>query len=302
MLLKILLPKINIVVLGKLAKYASVALISMSCGLVNLTPAFAQALLPYVAQQDRKDFAREADRLYKNALALTQYQLYDQAISRAVLASQLAPERADVLLLLGTLYLQTQKSDRSIEILTKAQALKPTEANIVLQLGSAYFQKGNYPAAIERLQAGLKIDPKNFSGLFDLGNAYFRSKRYPDAITSYERAVQVKKDFWPALNNIGLISYETNDLPNAVKYWQQAISIDKKAAEPQLAMAVALYQQGKQDEAFRLGEAALRNDSRYASIDYLKENLWGDKLVSHTQGFLKTPRIKAALTLGTPGR
>jgi tetratricopeptide (TPR) repeat protein len=302
LVLKILLPKINIVVSGKLAKYTSVALICVGFAVVNSAPAFSQALLPYVAEQDRKDFAREAERLYKNALELAQYQLYDQAISRAVLANQLAPERSDILLLLGTLYLQNQKSDRSIEILTQALAMKPKEANILLTLGSAYFQKGNYPAAIERLQSGLSLDPKNLSGLFDLGNAYSRSKQYPQAIEAYERATNLKKDFWPALNNIGLISYETNNLANAVKYWQQAISIDKKAAEPQLALAVALYQQGKQEEAYRLGEAALRNDSRYASIDYLKENLWGDKLVSHTQGFLRTPRIKAALTLGTPTR
>ena len=238
--------------------------------------------------------------LYESALRLSQFQLYEQAIPRAVLANQLAPERSDILLLLGTLYLQNQKSDKSIEILKKAQALAPKDPNVLLSLGTAFFQKGSYPQAIEQLQAGLKINPTSVPGLFDLGNAYYRSKRYPEAISTYEKSVQQKKDFWPALNNIGLISYETNNLSNAVKYWQQAISIEKKAAEPQLALAVALYQQGKQEEAYKLGETALRNDSRYASIDYLKENLWGEKLVNHTQGFLRTPRIKAVLTLGSP--
>jgi tetratricopeptide (TPR) repeat protein len=274
----------------------------LGCGIVHVTPAYSQALLPYVAQQDHKDFAREADRLYKNALNLSQFQLYDQAISRAVLANQLAPERADILLLLGTLYLQDQKADKSIEALNKAQAIAPKDANVLLSLGTAFFQKGQYDKAIEKLQAGLKINPTSVPGLFDLGNAYYRSKRYPEAIAIYEKSVQQKKDFWPALNNIGLISYEINNLPNAIKHWRQAISIEKKAAEPQLALAVALYQQGQKEEAYKLGETALRNDSRYASIAYLQENLWGEKLVAHTQGFLKTPRIKAALTLGAPER
>jgi tetratricopeptide (TPR) repeat protein len=291
---------INIVVLRQLAKYSAVMLALLSCGVVTVAPASSQVILPYVSQQDQKDFAREAARLYESAIRLSQFQLYEQAIPRAVLANQLAPERSDILLLLGTLYLQNQKSDKSIETLRKAQALAPKDANVLLSLGTAFFQKGSYPQAIEQLQAGLKINPTSVPGLFDLGNAYYRSKRYPEAITTYEKSVQQKKDFWPALNNIGLISYETNNLPNAVKYWQQAISIEKKAAEPQLALAVALYQQGKQEEAFKLGETALRNDSRYASIDYLKENLWGEKLVTHTQGFLKTPRIKAVLTLGVP--
>jgi tetratricopeptide (TPR) repeat protein len=292
----------------------------LSCGVVTVAPASSQVILPYVSQQNQKDFVREAARLYESALRLSQFQLYEQAIPRAVLANQLAPERSDILLLLGTLYLQNQKSDKSIETLRKAQALAPKDANVLLSLGTAFFQKGSYPQAIEQLQAGLKIKPASVPGLFDLGNAYYRSKRYPEAISAYENAYRSnkielekrdkparnsppsppKQDFWPALNNIGLIYYESNDLPNAIKYWQQAVSIEKKAAEPQLAMAVALYQQGKQEEAFKLGETALRNDSRYASIDFLKENLWGDKLLTHTQGFLRTPRIKAVLTLGSP--
>jgi tetratricopeptide (TPR) repeat protein len=259
----------------------------------------AQSLLPYVPQQEQSDFKREAERLYKSSLSLAQFQLYDQAIPRALLASQLAPERSDVLLLLGTLYLQNQKTDKSIEILQKAQALNSKDANILLALGTALFQKGDYPNSIQKLQAGLKLNPTSVSGMFDLGNAYYRTKRYPEAIDTYRRAVKQKADFWPALNNIGLISYETGNPAVAIQSWQQSIGIDKKAAEPQLALAVALFQQGKQEEAYRLGEAALRNDSRYASMDYLKENLWGEKLLTDTSNFLKTPRIRAALTLGT---
>jgi tetratricopeptide (TPR) repeat protein len=262
-------------------------------------PTLAQAVLPYVPQQQEKDFKREADRLYKSAISLAQFQLYDQAIPRALLASQLDPARADILLLLGTLYLQDQKTDQSIAALQKAQSLNGKDADILLTLGTALFQKGDYNGAIQKLQAGLQIKPTSVSGLFDLGNAFYRSNRYPEAIATYRKAVQQKADFWPALNNIGLIQYENGSLTEATQSWRQSIAIDKKAAEPQLALAVALYKQGQQEEAYKLGEAALRNDSRYASMDYLKENLWGEKLLADTSNFLKTPRIRAALTLGS---
>jgi hypothetical protein len=88
----------------QLAQYTAVMLALLTSGVVNVAPASSQALLPFVSQQDRKDFAREAERLYKSALNLSQFQLYEQAIPRAVLANQLAPERSDILLLLGTLY------------------------------------------------------------------------------------------------------------------------------------------------------------------------------------------------------
>jgi tetratricopeptide (TPR) repeat protein len=282
------------------AQKISFLLAILASGMAITTPAaHSQALLPYVPQQEPSDFKREADRLYKSALSLAQFQLYDQAIPRALLASQMAPERSDVLLLLGTLYLQNQKIDKSIETLQKAQSLNGKDANVLLALGTALFQKGDYNASIQKLQAGLQLNPTSVSGLFDLGNAFYRSKRYPEAIDTYRRAVKQKADFWPALNNIGLISYEIGNSAVAIQSWQQSIGIDKKAAEPQLALAVALFQQGKQEEAYQLGETALRNDSRYASMDYLKENLWGDKLLADTSNFLKTPRIRAALTLGT---
>jgi tetratricopeptide (TPR) repeat protein len=285
------------------AKKFALSLVFLLGGMaLNAPIASAQALLPYVPQTEKNDFKKEADRLFKSAIALTQLQQFDLAIPRALLASQLAPDRSDILLLLGQLYLQTQKTDKSIETLQKAQSLSKDNADILLSLGAALFQKGDYNGSVQKLQAGLKLKPTSLSGLFDLGNAYYRLRRYSEAIATYKQAVKQKADFWPALNNIGLIVYETGDLKEAIKYWQQAISIDKKAAEPQLAMAVALFQQGKQEEAYQLGVAALRNDSRYGSLEYLKENLWGEKLMADTTKFLKTPRIRAALTLGdTPG-
>ena len=43
-----------------------------------------------------------------------------------------------------------------------------------------------------------------------------------------------------------------------------------------------------------MGVSALRIDSRYADLDFLKENLWGDRLLSDTKKFLELPEIKSA--------
>src|SRR4028118_1400778 len=86
------------------------------------------------------------------------------------------------------------------------------------------------------------------------------------------------------------------DADGAIKRWEQAIAIDNKAAESTLALAVALYTKGDQEKGLAMGEAALKLDKRYAEVDFLKENLWGDRLIAATQNFLATPQIKAALT------
>jgi hypothetical protein len=51
----------------------------------------------------------------------------------------------------------------------------------------------------------------------------------------------------------------------------------------------------KPPQALSLGETALRLDSRYANLDYLKENLWGDRLINDTQKFLANPQIQKVL-------
>jgi tetratricopeptide (TPR) repeat protein len=85
------------------------------------------------------------------------------------------------------------------------------------------------------------------------------------------------------------------DVDGAIKRWEQAIALDDKAAEAMLALAVALYGKGDQAKGLAMGEAALKLDKRYATVEYLKENLWGDRLIAATQNFLATPQIKAAL-------
>jgi tetratricopeptide (TPR) repeat protein len=85
------------------------------------------------------------------------------------------------------------------------------------------------------------------------------------------------------------------DIKGAIEKWQQAISIDEKAAEPLLAIAVAMYTQGKQQEGLAMGQTALQLDARYADLEFLKENLWGDRLLNDTQKFLGTPQMQETI-------
>ncbi|HEY9668168.1 MAG TPA: cytochrome c biogenesis factor, partial [Coleofasciculaceae cyanobacterium] len=125
-------------------------------------------------------------------------------------------------------------------------------------------------------------------------------KQYPKAVAQYEKAVAIEKKFWPAINNIGLVKYEQGDVQGAIDRWQAAIAIDDEAAEPKLAVAVALYAKGDKEKGLALGEAAIRLDSRYADLEFLKENLWGERLLAQTKEFLANPRIQASIGQSSP--
>jgi tetratricopeptide (TPR) repeat protein len=265
-------------------------------GLLSVqVPVAGQALVPYTLQLDSKQLEQQGLNLAQDAVQLVRFQQYELAMPRAKLATQLAPRNYQTWFILGSLYVQNKELDEGIKALERAKSLEPKESGIFFTLGSAHFQKAEYNKAIAELETGLKLKSNVPEALFDLGNSYYMLKQYPKAIAQYEKAVAQEKKFWPAINNIGLVKYEQGDVNGAIKHWQDAIAIDSEAAEPKLAAAVALYAKGDKEKAVTMGETAIRLDSRYADLEFLKENLWGERLLAETKKFLENPRIQASI-------
>lgn len=259
-------------------------------------PASAQALIPHAPQVDFDKLEQQGLGLVQEASQLAQFNQDQLALARARLAVQLAPKRPEAWAVLGGLYIETNRADEAIPALRKANSLDPKNSAILFALGTAHFQKAQYEESIKQIQAGLKIKSDVPGAYFDMGNAYLMLKRNQDATASYEKATSLDKTFWPAINNIGLIRYEEGKIDEAIKLWRQSVAIDpKQTAEPQLAIAVALFRKGNQTEAFTLGEGALKTNARYGEPKYLKENLWGEKLLADAQKFFAVPRIQAAI-------
>lgn len=268
----------------------------LNSGIVR-QPAIAQ-FLPRLPDFDSNSLEKEGRDLLGESLQLAQLQQVDLAITRAKLATQLIPQNADAWSVLGGLYLADNQTDKSIIALQKAQGLSPKEPAIWLRLGNAYFQKKDYAKSVDALQSGIKLNPNPKAmppALFDLGNAYFMMGKTEEAIATYNKAYSLDKKFWFPLNNIALIRYESGDTEESIRLWNSSLAVDSKASEPKLALAVALYKQGDQEKALKLGEAAIQIDSRYGDLEFLKDNLWGKKLLADTAQFLELPRMKASI-------
>jgi tetratricopeptide (TPR) repeat protein len=270
-------------------------------------PVRAQALTPYVLPLDYDLMAEQGQFLANEAQQLAEFQQFGRALTLAQLAAQLAPNDGPVLALLGSLYLQNNQVDRALPLLNRAQALLPNNARVLFALGSAHLQENNPQLASTYLERGLRLEPNNANALFDLGNAYFKLKQFPQAIASYERSVAAEPEFWPSVNNIGLVLYEQGDRTGAINHWRDSLKLASNEPEPKLAIAVALHAQSNCgvpmvrattatcQEAVRLGIEALEQDSRYAELDFLRLNLWGDRLINSTTAFFAVPDIRALL-------
>ena len=263
---------------------------------VAIPPAYSQALLPHTLEPNLENLEQQGVRLAQDAAQLVRFQQYDAALARAKVATQLAPEIYQPWFILGSLQVRNENFEEAIISLEKAHEIAPSEAQVLFTLGSAYFRQGDYQQAVEELEAGLDIQPKAPEALFDLGNAYLQLDDYDSAIARYEKAHNLESGFWPAINNIGLIRYEQGKMKQAIKHWRTAAKIAEESSEPKLAIAVAMYQQGNQEEAQALAEEALQQDERYGNLDFLEENLWGEKLLTDTADFFLSPPMEATLT------
>ncbi|MBE9155866.1 tetratricopeptide repeat protein [Nodosilinea sp. LEGE 06152] len=274
----------------------------------NALPVRAQALTPYVLPLDYDLMTEQGLFLANEAQQLAEFQQYGRALALAQLAAQLAPNDGQVLALLGGLYLQNSEVDKALPLLDRAQSLLPENPRVLFALGSAYLQQDDPQRAASYLEQGLALEPDNPSALFDLGNAYFKLDQYPQAIATFERSVAAEPEFWPSVNNIGLVFYEQGDAQKAVEYWRSSLELAANEPEPKLAIAVALHAQencgvpvvratsAACQEAVRLGTEALEQDSRYADLEFLRTNLWGDKLIDSTTAFFEIPDIKTLLS------
>ena len=272
---------------------------SIACAGILTTsavPVSSQALLPYTPRINSEKLEQQGLQLLQDAVQLIKFQQYELALPRAELATQLAPNSYEVWFILGSLYLQQEQVDEGIDVLQKAENLAPEEEGILFTLGNAYFQKGDYQAALEKLEAGLDIDNNAPEALFDLGNTYLKLAELNKAIDSYEKAFEQENSFWPAINNVGLVEYEQGNVDDAISKWETALGIDSEQAEPKLALAVALYARGEQQKGIELATSALESDGRYADIQFLKDNLWGDRLIQDTEILLALPQIQAIVS------
>ncbi|MFQ3680165.1 MAG: tetratricopeptide repeat protein [Pseudanabaenaceae cyanobacterium] len=268
-------------------------------GCPALRPAHGQTPLPLVPSLNFANLEEQGVALARDAAQLAQFQQLDMALPRARLAVQLAPKAYQTHAVLGSIHLRREEFDAAIASLNTANQLQPDNAGVLFSLGSAYLRRQRYDLAVQSLQRGLRLRPNEATAIFDLGNVYFLQGRGEAAIAEYQRVLKIDPNFWAATNNIGLVEYERGNIDRAIALWEkaakQALATNDRAAEPKLAIAVALYIRGDRTRGVALGKDALSADPRYGQLEFLKENLWGEKLLSHAQTVLANPALQEIL-------
>lgn len=270
-------------------------LLALGAQLAMATP--ARALVPYVYTPQRRELEGAGLGIAQAAARLLQLGQAEEAARLAALTVQLLPADPRGWLLLAEAQLRSRQFRAAGVSLARAKDLDPGNAGIWFAEGSLALRDGRPGEAIELLREGLRRDPRNASAYFDLGNGYMLLAQPKEALASFERAERLRRDFWEAINNQGLVLYELNRRDRAIERWRRVLDLRPEEAEPNLALAAALFQAGPsgRQEALERASKALDADPNYVLESYQEEQLWGPQLRRTTQELLLLPDLRAAV-------
>ena len=271
-------------------------LLPLLAAAAGLMPLPASALVPYVYVPTSKELTQAGLGIAGAAAGLLQMGQAEEARRLAELAVQVLPSDPRAWLVLAEAQLRSDKPDATAAALSRAKQLNPSNPGVWFAEGALNLRKGKAEEAQRLIREGLRLDGNNPAAYFDLGNAQIQLGDLATALGSFEKASGLRRNFWEAVNNQAIVLYELGQTNEAVNRWRKALELSPGAAEPTLALATALYTQGRTSaETVGMAVQALAKEPDYALDKYQKDQLWGERLRRDTQAMFRDERLRTAV-------
>jgi predicted ATPase len=190
-------------------------------------------------------------------------------------------ERADLLVVKGSVYLRTGEFDNSIEFATQGLALAEKVgsqlhvAKARQVLGVVHIFKGEYDTALEHLTKALstyeeidKITP-SIPIMSNIGLVYRDQGKFEEARKLFRQANEIAEkieDKWgisSTLNNLGLIYRDTGDQDMALELFERGLMISRMM-DDKYSIGLRYY---------NIGEVHMNKDDMPKALEYLKKAL-----------------------------
>ena len=214
---------------------------------------FAEAEIAFLNALTLRGDAVET--LYQLAILYARWEHPDQAIQVLVRARQLAPKRADILLLLGRESIEEGFLDDAAEVLQQSISLDPDKVEPYLLLGEAFTRLKKYENALQEYQTMVRLDPRNPQSYVSLGRTYQYMRLYPESESALRKALSIDPRNTQAAYYMGLVASEQSDYAAAKRWYGQVLQVDPKHL-------AALYD---------MGVAAMREHDDAVALEYLEK-------------------------------
>ena len=169
-------------------------------------------------------------------------------------------KNAEVLNLLGMIYLQKFQLTKAEEYILKAISITPNKY-FFENLAKLYLEKEDSEKAIELYIELLKTEPNNFEYLFNLASAYKLSKNTEKTIECYKKAIEVNPNNPDVYFNLGHI-YDSAGYPKeSVKYYNKALELTPDDMETRYFTGLAYFKNRDYKNGLKYFESRLCKQS-----------------------------------------
>jgi tetratricopeptide (TPR) repeat protein len=182
------------------------------------------------------------------------------------------PNSAELLTLLGRVFLIDRKPLNAAIAIKKAEALGPIDEGTRYTLALAYIsmKRGDWARPeLERLAAS---DPANKMYQYWLARLDYDAGQYRAAVERLERVIAADATFVRAYDNLGLCHEALNQPEQALMHYRRGVELNRKATSrspwPSLNLGTLLRQRGQIEEAEALIREALEYEPTLAQAHY----------------------------------
>jgi Tfp pilus assembly protein PilF len=176
------------------------------------------------------------------------------------------PRHAEVLQLLGTLYLQRGQPRQAVAWLQRSVAVAGGNAAVFSNLGSAYLALGRNAEARTALQRAVAHDPAFGQAHYNLGMALYNLGMLAESAASYRRTLQCDPDMAAAHNNLGDVLRQLGQTDAALAHCTRAVELAPRMATAHynrslILLGLGRWSEGWHEYEWRLQCPALRGRS-----------------------------------------
>jgi tetratricopeptide (TPR) repeat protein len=175
---------------------------------------------------------------------------------------QSAPQSAEALYGMGSVYLKQEKNSEARHCFEAAVKLKAgypeTMPNAWNNLGILATREGDTAKAVEYFEQALQLDHDHFIALENLGNAYRQQKRWDEARATLGRALAMKADDAEANYSLGMVLAQDNDTAGAYEHLQKALEARPVYPEALNNLGILYLRTRRRDEAVAQFEQCIR--------------------------------------------
>ena len=170
---------------------------------------------------------------------------------------KIQPNNKDLILLLGTLHLQSKDLIKSENFFKKYLAIDNSNYLAFQNLGVLSNAKGDYKQARNFLEKSISLNPKNYHAQFYLSKSLYELDQFDDAYKILKSYLKNIDDNSEAFFDMGNICFSLNKIEDSISYYDKSLEIKPKYHEALANKALALSKIPNYSEAIILYKRAI---------------------------------------------